>query len=197
MNWRTFDNPSRKYRTETRGGVDFVYWLGPGGIWPYSVPFFVQRGGTEPIAVDQAGNAFRGGKVECGSSIAAVGEIFPNNPTLPAMLTATVTGSGDWLGVSNASEIRPDCSPLISVNIEEVERLADEAKTLTTNKMVHDYSQALNRAWNARFTDKYWFPQLVDGATIQRLVQITVDQIINNFEGYQYIKDLKRAGLLS
>jgi len=184
---------ARSDRTIYLGQAQFVYWLGPGGIWPYAVTGYVGRGGADPYSIDPDGTLWRYGRASCGHSFTAYGELFPNQPGAPAMLTGS-TGQAFASNVTVGAG-RPDCRPLISLDPSRVAALLEEARKTTTNQAVFDYQKLLAIGGQAGATIA--LSKLIEESYIQNLASATRNKIIEKFKSFQYIQDLQRAGLLT
>ena len=166
------------------GKAVFKYWLGPGGVFPYPVRGYVQRGGADKYWLDSDGVLWRQGSMApCGTEFDAVGELFPNQAGLPSVLY------GGNLGELYAQNIvigagAPDCSSLPPMDPAAVLGLLKDAIETTQNQAIFNYLNKIREGSNSQVE------KLIGREHIESLAsQIRLD-IINKFENYRYIKDL-------
>ncbi len=185
---------TRAERTVWLGPAKVVYWQGPGDTWPYSVPSYVKRGGSEKYSISASGQIWRSGsKMPCGWSFSANAEIYPNQSGWPGYLVGSTSAA--FSGNVAIGSGKPDCTPLISLDPSRVAALLEEARKTTTNQAVFDYQKLLAIGNQPGATIA--LSQLIEESYIQNLASATRNKIIEKFKSYQYIQDLQRAGLLT
>ena len=166
------------------GKAVFKYWLGPGGVFPYPVRGYVQRGGADKYWLDSDGVLWRQGSMApCGTEFEAVGELFPNQAGLPSVLYGGNLGEFyDKNVVIGAGA--PDCSSLPPMDPAAVLGLLKDAIETTQNQAIFNYLNKIREGSNSQVE------KLIGREHIESLAsQIRLD-IINKFENYSFIKDL-------
>ena len=110
-------------RTSYRGSVKFIYWLGPGGVWPYEVPMHARPGGQEQYFISSSGEMSRsGGGIACNAKYMATGESWPNQTGWPSKLVGTPSSGFATGAVVVGSPV--DCPPpCISLDTAKFKKL--------------------------------------------------------------------------
>ena len=110
-------------RTSYRGPVKFIYWLGPGGIWPYEVPVHAKPGGQERYFISSSGTVSRsGGGIACNAKFMATGESWPNQSGWPSKLVGTPSSGFAPGAVMQGSQVYcpPPCRSLDTARFKQL-----------------------------------------------------------------------------
>jgi len=171
------------------GNAIFRYWLGPGGVFPWGVKGYVQRGGATKYSLDSEGVLWRWATlVPCGTEFTALGELFPNDGGSPRVLWG---GSFGELFASNVvlGAGAPDCfTPADDAAI--ILSLLDDAIKTTFNQALFSY---LNEVKNSSIAEA----EIILGNTyIEDFASIIRGDIIEKFRSYRYIVDAQAQGFL-